>query len=354
MRPLRRWLGALALALVSISASAQNACPGALARAQDLYVQGEFADVEEILDPCLQPGQLAPESQVRAYRLLALSALQTGRLVDAKLAVLSLLRLQPGYDADPALDPPVYTDLVGTVRRQLAVEAPRQVQEPRQVTSDTARVVERAPEPTPETPPVSDAALQPQPYLSASRAEEGERQLRRSQAIELNYWGGFLHYASDLGGNETAGGYFLNDAPRLGLQVGYTPAQAVVLGLGAEVAYFSRFPRAGSVGGSSASSDAFVVQVTLESRFRARADARLSPYVGLGVSTFVVAAQRDPGVSLAPSASLGLDAWAGSGLSLFAEASASVPLSAGAFGGAGDGVGVFSGARVGVRSYFRR
>ena len=348
MSRLSGWAASLALALVSVSASAQDACPGELARAQDLYVQGEFADVEEILDPCLQPGRLGQTDQVRAHRLLALSALQTGRLVDAKLAVLTLLRLQPQYDADPALDPPVYTDLVGTVRRQLAVEAPRRV------ATDTARVAAQAARRSELAVDLGDAP-EPEAYTSVSRAEADGRELRRSRAVELNYWSGFIHYASDLGGGSVTDGYFLYDAPRLGLQVGYAPARALVLGLGVETAYFSRFAQSGPVRGSRATSDAFVVQATLDGRFRAGADARLSPYLGLGVSTILVAEQQEARVALAPAASLGLDVWAGSGLSLFLEATASVPFPTGAFAEpSGETVGLFSGARVGVRSYFRR
>ena len=350
MRRLSRWIGAFALALASVSAAAQDACPGELARAQGLYVRGAFAEVEEILDPCLQPGRLEQADQVRAHRLLALAALQTGRLVDAKLSVLSLLRLQPDYDADPALDPPVYTDLVGTVRRQLAVEAPREA--PTRATTDTARVAVRTVRPT-ETAGRSVGVADPQVDAVADGGAAIEAtQLRRSRAVELNYWSGFIHYASDRG---ATGGYFLNDAPRLGLQVGYTPARAFVLGVGAEVAYFPRFARTGPEVGNGAPSDAFVVQASFDGRVRAGAESRLSPYLGLGVSTVLVASRQTSRAAVAPTASLGLDAWAGSGLSLFLEATASVPFPAGALAESpSETVGVFSGARVGVRSYFRR
>ena len=227
-----RWmLVGIALAC-SVTVSAQTSCRDDLAQAQSLYIRGAFSEVEAMLDPCLQLGRLGEDDRVLAYRLLALSALKQGRLIEAKIVALSLLNLRPDYEPDAALDPPPYADLIHTVRSQLAVSRTAPV-----VEVDTSRLPPYGVGPEPISPPL---ARQPVPFVPVSF--DSPARGRRSAPLELSFWSGDLAFSGDINRNNVLDGYLTSDGPRLGMQASYVPASWVAFGLGVEGTDIYKFP----------------------------------------------------------------------------------------------------------------
>lgn len=358
-----RWLLVGGIGLVcATSAPAQTTCESSLARAQVLYINGEFGEVEEILEPCVQAGQLGEDNRVWAYRLLALTALQQGHLVEAKLVALSLLTLRPDYQPDPVLDPPSYADLIRTVRSQLEVTRPARPEE-----ADTSRVRPHSVSPGPipnivDQPPgpirIEGRPGQvyptspPLPYRSVDLMSPARG--RRSAPVEVSLWSGDIAFSGDINRNDVLDDYLTSDGPRGGVQVSYALAPWVVLGVGGEGAWIPKFPvqrRTPLQAGRR--TDALVGIGTLEARMRAVSGAVLSPYLTLGGSLVVVDVDDSLRVAAGPSAALGLDLAASRSFSLFVEGQAAMPFPSDVFDGSSENVGdLFSGWRAGFRTRF--
>ena len=357
-------LAVLAASVCASTVSAQTGCESSLARAQALYISGAFDDVEEILEPCVQPGRLSEDNRVWAYRLLALSALQQGRLVEAKLVTLSLLNLRPDYQPDPVLDPPSYADLIHTVRSQLAVA---RVEEPAE--ADTSRIRPHPVEPGP-IPVLADRPPGPiriqgrpgrvyptSPALPYVRVEMGSpARGRRSAPFELSYWSGVASFTGDFYRTFDVDEYLTSDGPRLGMQAAYTPASWLVVGMGVEGGYHSKFPAQRGVDDQPGiRTEALVGMATVDARVRAWSQSLVSPYMSTGVSVIAARMLEEMRYGVGPGVSVGLDLAPTRGLSIFTEASAIFPLPEDAIDNSSRRHGdVFSGFRLGLRSRIGR
>ena len=123
--PLRRAL-ALVLAVVAGGAAAQTGpCPAALAEAERLYQEQDYAAVEPAVSACIYSPDASPAQVQDGYRLVALSLLRQGQFPEARLTVVNLLGVNYDYQPDPVYDPPSYVSLVTAVKDQLRVEAAR-------------------------------------------------------------------------------------------------------------------------------------------------------------------------------------------------------------------------------------
>ncbi|MEO0559372.1 MAG: hypothetical protein AAF170_14440 [Bacteroidota bacterium] len=348
MHSIGRWIlfgGAL---VYSVAATAQTTCEDNLAQAQELYVSGAFGDVEAMLAPCLQPGQLSDDGWVTAQRLLILSALQQGQLIEAKLVALTLLNARPGYEPDPALDPPAYSDLIQTVRSQLAVAQPEARPE-----VDASRLPSRSVRTGP-IPPYADR--QPDIPVRPLVIEPPARD-RRPGRLELGYWAGVASFTGDFYRTFSVDEYLTNDGPRLGLQTAYVPASWVAVGLTIEGSYHPRFPAQRAIPGEQAGvrTEAIMGMAAIEARFRAWSKARVSPSLSTGVSGVAARMLDETRYGVGPSVGLGVDVAASDRLSLFAEATALFPQPEDAIDNSprkhGD---VLTGLRVGLRTRIAR
>ncbi|GAB5533886.1 MAG: hypothetical protein Rubg2KO_01350 [Rubricoccaceae bacterium] len=344
MRSIGLWVLICAASVGSVSS--QTECEENLTQAQDLYISGAFTEVEAMLAPCLQPGQLSADNRVLAHRLLILSALQQGRLIEAKLVALALLNLQPEYEPDPAFDPPAYADLIATVRSQLEVRPPEE-----RVDVDASRIPIRTVQPGP-IPPL--AARQPDIPFRPLEIEPPTPS-RRPGAIELGYWAGVASFTGDFYRNGSLDDYLTSDGPRLGMQYAYVPASWVAIGLTLEGSYHPKFPAQRAIANEQAGirTEALVGSATVEARLRAWSKARVSPSLSTGVGVVAARMLDETRYGVGPSVGLGVDVAASEGLSLFTEATAFFPLPEDAIDNSprrhGD---VFSGIRVGLRSRF--
>lgn len=391
----RRLLALLCLVAWPLVAAAQTPCGSSLAVAQGLYVRGAFADVESTLTPCLDAGQASPAERVRAYRLLALSALQQGQLVDAKLAALSLLNIDPGYQPDPALDPPSYADLIGAVRAQLDIrgepepnptQSPEPPPDPAEAPPDSAETppAETVPPPRAEPPPVvraepTERPPPPTPPPPRSQTEAPPRQaeapprtvtpppreepppppatapLSRRGDIEVGLLVGTIGYTGDIGRTGSLADYNKTDGTRLGLQVGLATKPWLVLSASGEGSYFHRFPVQHATSQQPAIRvEAQVYTFSLDARLRSREASVFSPYLGVGGTLLVGVLQDDTRVAGGPSFAFGVDLSTSDQISLFAEALVTAAIPVDAFDDSlGPGGDFFSGIRVGVRGHFR-
>lgn len=104
-------------------AQPSESCDSLLARAQEHYVDQQFAEATAAARSCLARSNRTLESAIASHRLLALVALRQDDLTKAKGAVIELLSVSFDYSPDPIFDPPTYASLVDVVRSQLQVVA---------------------------------------------------------------------------------------------------------------------------------------------------------------------------------------------------------------------------------------
>lgn len=103
--------------------AAAQACDLVLTEAEQDYRMGQFDQAIDRLTRCLDANALAGDDRRRAYRLIGLSYIGKDREAEAREAVRQLLAVAPGYQPDPAMDPPPFVELVEEERR--AVRPPR-------------------------------------------------------------------------------------------------------------------------------------------------------------------------------------------------------------------------------------
>ena len=82
---------------------AQSKCETAVTDAQEMYGVGRSPEVILLLSHCL-PDSIPQTEKVRAYRLLALSYLDTDFDNEARVWVKKLLDLNPNFEPDPTQD----------------------------------------------------------------------------------------------------------------------------------------------------------------------------------------------------------------------------------------------------------
>ena len=115
------WLLALLLPVgagSAIDVAAQGACDGAVAEAEEEYLEGRFDAAAQLLSACLEQAELPTPEVVRVHRLLTLAYINQGDAQGARQAIEGLLEAAPDYEPDPVQDPPSYTVLVLIVKEQ--------------------------------------------------------------------------------------------------------------------------------------------------------------------------------------------------------------------------------------------
>lgn len=109
----------------TISAQDLERCEQEFSEADQHYVNGAFDQAINLLQACLNKGELGKNEAVAVYRLMGLSYINKGDLDQARLIVLQLLSVEPMYEPDRIQDPPSYVALVNVVKEQvIAQETP--------------------------------------------------------------------------------------------------------------------------------------------------------------------------------------------------------------------------------------
>jgi len=113
----------VALALAAVGSSPAAASPSqnpqaSLELGRLAYQRSEFGEVEKAIHPLLYPTVelTSHDDVVGARRLLLLSYFFQDKKPEARREVVSLLALEPGYQLDPAVDPPVAVRFFEEVR----------------------------------------------------------------------------------------------------------------------------------------------------------------------------------------------------------------------------------------------
>lgn len=108
----------LLFVFISFAAEAQQtegSCAITLINARKLYDDGAIEKVPGLLQACLQNG-FKREEKIQAYRLLVLTYLFSNNKPEAEKNMVSLLKTDPEYQIDPAIDPPEFIKLYETYR----------------------------------------------------------------------------------------------------------------------------------------------------------------------------------------------------------------------------------------------
>lgn len=103
------------LFLLSAEAHAQEDCAISLKNAQKTYEEGAIEKVAEVLAPCLEKG-FSKAEKVEAYKLLVLTSFFENNRVEAENYMVKLLRLDPEYQINSAVDPPEFIKLYESYR----------------------------------------------------------------------------------------------------------------------------------------------------------------------------------------------------------------------------------------------
>lgn len=348
---MRRWGTALALVFLFGTASARaqtTDCAAAYAEAEARYVERAFAAVVSSLAPCLDGSR----ATIPAYRLVALSELRQGRIVDAKLTVLRMLTLSPAYRPDRIQDPPTYVALVETVRDEIGSFSQAEMEAAVAAQGPWERLDARKPR-LGETPRIEastwDGSVQS--YRPAFDPPAPRR------LLSLNAWGGTSSYGGERGKPAVSGIAEFSDNAGLsgGLGVEVDLARVVSLFFDVEAGHFPTLP---TRKGPSEQFDevesfsAFAQFVTVGGRMRPRIAGPVSAVVAAGGG---VAFGRRDGVHVGGVLSLGggFDVAVSRANSVFVTGHAMFVGPARALDGAAlssEPMDLFSGIRLGVRT----
>jgi hypothetical protein len=113
-------LGVL-IAFISYSGvAAQNLCSQNLKKAQKEYDEGRLTEVSGLLESCLKDG-FNHDQKLQAYRLLILTNLFTDEPDTAEINLLHLLKEDPEYKINPAVDPAEFITLYNTYNNSAVI-----------------------------------------------------------------------------------------------------------------------------------------------------------------------------------------------------------------------------------------
>jgi len=101
--------------VISIAEAQQEDCAITLKNAQKTYDDGAVEKVVDILQICLESG-FTKEQKIQAYRLLVLTYLYENNRTEANKNMVKLLKLEPEYQANVAVDPPEFIKLYESYR----------------------------------------------------------------------------------------------------------------------------------------------------------------------------------------------------------------------------------------------
>ncbi len=104
----------------NINAEATNAsdsitCTQKLNKAQKVYDAGKLSEVEGFLSKCIKEG-FSKEEKMQALRLLILASLFQDEHEKAEASLLLLLKEDPEYTLNPAIDPAEFYELYNSYR----------------------------------------------------------------------------------------------------------------------------------------------------------------------------------------------------------------------------------------------
>ncbi len=88
-----------------------NECGRTLRKAQKKYDEGLIEQVDQMVRPCLESGQLNKEEQLVGYKLIAMAHTYDNKDDLAEEAMLEFLRLDPEYQLQPGIDPQEFAEL---------------------------------------------------------------------------------------------------------------------------------------------------------------------------------------------------------------------------------------------------
>ena len=114
---MRRTLLALAVLLSSVGfvARGQSTCAQTLRLAQSIYEQGRLHELPHLLESCLKE-DFTDEEKVNAYKLLTLTHIYLEEPEKAEEMMLALLRTDPEFKVNDAVDPAEFVALYKTFR----------------------------------------------------------------------------------------------------------------------------------------------------------------------------------------------------------------------------------------------
>jgi hypothetical protein len=90
-------------------------CILTLKEAEKLYEAGKLEEISALLEPCIKSG-FNKEQKTQAYRLLTLSYLFDNQNENAEKAILKLLKYNPEYQINTAIDPSEFINLYNNFR----------------------------------------------------------------------------------------------------------------------------------------------------------------------------------------------------------------------------------------------
>jgi len=125
-----------------VQAQRTASCTDTLAAAEETYRTRNYAEAIAQASQCTDAERVADTTAIRAHRIITLSSLRQGALVQARSAVQSILQIDPEYTADPVNDPPSYDLFVSMVRQELTAGGE----------TDTTASVPSEPSPVSEAP----------------------------------------------------------------------------------------------------------------------------------------------------------------------------------------------------------
>jgi hypothetical protein len=96
-----------------------DVCDRALDAADDQYREAAYGEALRLVSACLNQNDRSEAQSIRAYRQLALIHLKRDELDQARAAIVNLLGVDAGYQADPVSNPPAYVSLVTVVKENL-------------------------------------------------------------------------------------------------------------------------------------------------------------------------------------------------------------------------------------------
>jgi hypothetical protein len=99
-----KWAILIGLLMMSNISFSQNICSEKLSRAESMFELGHLYQIFTLLEECIQDG-FTKEEKIKAYRLMAIVYLYLDEYLNAEQAYLSLLRLNPEYKPNQAIDP---------------------------------------------------------------------------------------------------------------------------------------------------------------------------------------------------------------------------------------------------------
>ncbi|NBB86712.1 MAG: hypothetical protein GVY12_10930 [Bacteroidetes bacterium] len=101
---------------LAVAQEAEAACAQEFEQAEEAYFSADFERAIGLLTTCLDEVAISPEERLQFLRLLAFAYLATEAMADARMAVESVLDVDPTYTPDPATDRPDFVTLVEEVK----------------------------------------------------------------------------------------------------------------------------------------------------------------------------------------------------------------------------------------------